>query len=199
MNLDTIARLKITLEHVTPVVLRRIEVPLALRLHRLHLAMQAAIGWTTDHCHEIRARDAAWGIPNDVLATAIRLGMPKEIFAEAMKSGALYGSDNGLLDARRARLIDLIEHAGTKTLKYLYDSGGCWEHTIIIEHLFEPVAGVVYPRLIEATGRCPPDEISNRIGGDFDRNVVDADGLAEAFARLTKRWSRKPAAKRKRP
>jgi hypothetical protein len=83
--------------------------------------------------------------------------MPKEIFAEAMKSGALYGSDNGLLDARRARLIDLIEHAGTKTLKYLYDSGGCWEHTIIIEHLFEPVAGVVYPRLIEATGRCPPD------------------------------------------
>ena len=37
-------------------------------------------------------------------------------------------------------------------------SGGCWEHTIIIEHLFEPVAGVVYPRLIEATGRCPPDE-----------------------------------------
>ena len=67
---------KITLEHVTPVVLRRIEVPLALRLHRLHLAMQAAIGWTTDHCYEIRARDAAWGIPNDVLATAIRLGMP---------------------------------------------------------------------------------------------------------------------------
>jgi hypothetical protein len=116
MNLDTIARLKITLEHVTPVVLRRIEVPLALRLHRLQLAMQAAIGWTTDHCYEIRARDAAWGIPNDVLATAIRLGMPKEIFAEAMKSGALYGSDNGLLDARRARLIDLIEHAGTKRL-----------------------------------------------------------------------------------
>jgi hypothetical protein len=41
-------------------------------------------------------------------------------------------------------------------------------------------------------------EFSNRIGGDFDPNVVDADGLAEAFARLTKRWSRKPAAKRKR-
>jgi hypothetical protein len=215
MNADTIARLKITLDHVTPVVLRRIEVPLGLRLHRLHLAMQAAMGWTTDHRYEIRARDAGWGIPNDILATAIRLGMPNEIFAEAMRSGSLYGSNNDLLDARRARLIDVIEHAGTKTLKYLYESGDCLEHTIIIERLFEPVPGVVYPRLIEATGRCPPEggnadlleatadpkherhaELSNRIGGDF--GLVDADGLAEAFARLTKRWSRKPAAKRKR-
>jgi hypothetical protein len=221
MNADTIARLKITLDHVTPVVLRRIEVPLALRLHRLHLAMQTAMGWTIDHRYEIRARDAGWGIPNGILATAIRLDMPNKIFAEAMRSGALYGSNNDLLDARRARLIDVIEHAGTKTLKYVYDSGGYWQHTIIIERLIEPVPGVAYPRLIEATGRCPPEdvggprgyaksleatadpnherraELHNRIGGDFDPNVVDADGLANAFARLTKRWSRKPAAKRK--
>jgi hypothetical protein len=76
----------------------------------------AAIGWTTDHCYEIRTRDDAWGIPNDILATAIRLGMPNGIFAEAMRSGALYGSNNGLLDARKARLIDVIERAGTKTV-----------------------------------------------------------------------------------
>jgi len=208
MNADTIARLKITLDHVTPVVLRRIEVPLALRLHRLHLAMQAAMGWTTDHRYEIRARDAGWGIPNDILATAIRSGMPSEIFAAAIRSGTLSGWDNGLIDARRARLIDVIEQVGIKPLKYVYDSGGYWQHTIIIERLIEPVPGVAYPRLIEATGRCPPDDIGgeatadptelrNRIGGDFDPNLVDADGLAEALARLTKRWSRKPATKRK--
>jgi hypothetical protein len=179
MNADTIARLKITLDHVTPVVLRRIEVPLGLRLHRLHLAMQAAIGWTTDHCYEIRTRDDAWGIPNDILATAIRLGMPKEIFAEAMRSGALYGSNNGLLDARRARLIDVIEHAGTKTLKYLHESGNCSEHTIIIERLFAPVSGIVYPRLIEATGRCPPEadflEAAADPNHERDSELVDQD------------------------
>jgi hypothetical protein len=46
MTADTIARLKITLDQVKPPVLRRIEVPLAIRLDRLHLVLQAAMGWT---------------------------------------------------------------------------------------------------------------------------------------------------------
>ena len=74
------------------------------------------MGWATDHCYEIRTRDAASGIPNDILATAIRLGMPNKIFAEAMRSGSLYGWNNDLLDARRARVIDVIKRAGIKTL-----------------------------------------------------------------------------------
>ena len=42
----TIAHLKITLDDVKPEVLRRIEVPFNIRLDRLHLAVQAAMGWT---------------------------------------------------------------------------------------------------------------------------------------------------------
>jgi len=44
MSADTIARLKITLDDVKPAVLRRIEVPFNIRLDRLHLAIQAAVG-----------------------------------------------------------------------------------------------------------------------------------------------------------
>lgn len=44
MTADAIARLTITLDDVTPQVVRRIEVPLALRLDRLHLVLQAALG-----------------------------------------------------------------------------------------------------------------------------------------------------------
>ena len=64
MSADTIARLKITLDDVKPAVLRRIEVPFNIRLDRLHLAIQAAMGWTNTHLYEIRARDVGWGIPD---------------------------------------------------------------------------------------------------------------------------------------
>jgi len=63
MSADTIARLKIALDDVKPAVLRRIEVPLTLRLDRLHLTIQAAMGWTNSHLYEIRAGDVSWTTP----------------------------------------------------------------------------------------------------------------------------------------
>ncbi|MCD6071827.1 MAG: plasmid pRiA4b family protein [Microvirga sp.] len=60
----TIAHLKITLDDVKPEVLRRIEVPFNIRLDRLHLAVQAAMGWTNTHLYEIRAGDVGWGAPD---------------------------------------------------------------------------------------------------------------------------------------
>ena len=64
MTADGIARFKITLDDVKPQVLRRLEVPLTIRLDRLHLALQAAIGWTNSHLYELRAGDVGWGIPD---------------------------------------------------------------------------------------------------------------------------------------
>jgi hypothetical protein len=83
MSADTIARLKITLDDVRPAVLRRIEVPFDIRLDRLHLAIQAAMGWTNTHLYEIRARDVGWSTPD---------------------ADADWGND--FLDARKARLGD---------------------------------------------------------------------------------------------
>ena len=60
MSTDTIAHLKVTLDDVEPTVMRRLEVPLNLRLDRLHLVLQVAIGWTDTHLWEIRARDVGW-------------------------------------------------------------------------------------------------------------------------------------------
>ena len=68
------------------------------------------------------------------------------------------------LDARKARLGEVLEDVGTKTLKYLYDFGDGWEHTIKIERLADPEPGVLYPRLIEANGRCPPEDIGGPWG-----------------------------------
>jgi hypothetical protein len=139
MSADTIARLKITLDDVKPTVLRWIDVPLTIRLDRLHLAIQAAMGWTNTHLYEIRAGDVGWGDPDP-------------------------DGGDGPLDARKARLIDVLEDVGTKTLRYLYDFGDGWEHTIKVERLLGPVPGIVYPQLIDAAGRCPPEDIGGPWG-----------------------------------
>ena len=92
MTSTSIARLKITLDDVKPAVLRRVEVPLTIRLDRLHLVLQAAMGWTNSHLYEIRARDVGWGVPDPDWG-------------------------DGPLDARKTRLLDVIEDTGAKTLK----------------------------------------------------------------------------------
>lgn len=195
MTADTIARLKITLDDVEPGVRRRIEVPLSLRLDRLHLAIQAAMGWTNSHLYEIRARDVGWGIPDPDWG-------------------------DGPLDARKARLTDVLEDTGAKTLHYTYDFGDNWGHTIKVERLIDPVPGIVYPRLIEASGRCPPEDVGGPPGyeeflaaimdadherhaemiewtgfNNYDPTDVDIEAIDLELAGLAKRWNRKPRTK----
>ena len=50
-----VARLKVTLSDVEPQVLRRFDVPLKIKLNRLHDVIQAAMGWTDSHLYEFRA------------------------------------------------------------------------------------------------------------------------------------------------
>ena len=200
MNADTIARLKITLDDVKPAVLRRVEVPFDIRLDRLHLTIQAAMGWTNSHLYELRVGDVGWST----------------LYPEA-------DWPDDFLDARKARLGDVLGDIGTKTLRYLYDFGDGWEHTIKVERLTGPEPSVLYPRLIEASGRCPPEdcggpwgyadllevikdptheryaELTEWIADDFDPNIVDAARLTGAVAALANTWSRKPASKRARP
>jgi hypothetical protein len=197
MSADTIAHLKITLDDVKPAVLRRIEVPFDIRLDRLHLAIQAAMGWTNSHLYEIRVGDVGWGVPDA-------------------------GWSDGPRDARKARLNDVLEDVGTKTLHYIYDFGDGWDHTIKVERLTEPSPNVIYPLLIDAAGRCPPEDIGGPwsyvelldarsdpkherhpeceewFADGFDPEIVDTKWLNEEVAALAKRLSRKPAAKRQR-
>lgn len=196
MTASAIARLKITLDDVKPIVQRRVEVPLIMRLDRLHLVLQAALGWTNSHLYEIRAGDVGWGMVDPDWG-------------------------DGPLDAAKARLLDLIEDTGAKTFKYLYDFGDGWEHTVKIERVIDAVPGLPYPILIDGTGACPPEdvggpwgysdfidaladpnhqrhaELKEWIGGNFDPFAFNIDEHAKAIDALARKWSRKPKAVRK--
>ncbi len=200
MSAAAIACLKITLDHVKPRVMRRVEVPLDIRLDRLHLTIQAAMGWTNSHLYELCAGGTRWSTP-----------YPEEDWA------------GDFLDARKARLDRALEDVGMKTWRYVYDFGDDWEHTIKIERLGDRAPGVRYPRLIEVVGRCPPEdsggpwgymdmleavrdpknerhaEVSEWLPEDFDPADPNSQWLAAEVEALAKSWSRKPTRKRTRP
>lgn len=195
MNAAIIARLKITLDDVKPTVLRRLEAPFSIRLDRLHLSLQAAIGWTDSHLYEIRIDNMGWGLPNP-------------------------GWSGGPLDASKARLDKVIEDIGRKTFAYLYDFGDGWSHTIKIERLTDAIPGLVYPRLIEASGRCPPEDIGGPAGyadfmeaiadpeheghagsleraePNFDPHLADTTAHQSAVDKLARQWAPKPQVKK---
>lgn len=44
-------KLKVTLEYIEPAVTRTLQAPMDIRLDRLHLTIQAAMGWTNSHLY----------------------------------------------------------------------------------------------------------------------------------------------------
>jgi Plasmid pRiA4b ORF-3-like protein len=200
MSTNTIARLKITLDDVKPTVLRRIEVPAEITLDRLHLTIQAAMGWHNSHLYELRLGDVSWSTPYPEI-----------------------DSEGDFLDARKVRLRDVLADLGKNKLAYLYDFGDGWEHSIRFEGFAEPEAGLLYPRLIEVSRPCPPEdcggpwgyadllkairdpsderhaELLEWVGEEYDPDADNAETLIARVASLARTWSRKPAARRAKP
>lgn len=198
----SIARLKITLDDVEPKVIRRIEVPASILLSDLHLVIQSAMPWWNYHLYEFRVRETRWGLPDPEFEWP---GAPR------------------VLPAKKFTLADLIGATGAKTFKYLYDFGDGWEHAIKIEKIVEPEPGVAHPRLVDAKGRCPPEDVGGPWGyaeyleaiadpnhenhedmirwrgAGFDPNTVDAADIEKEFAKLARKWTRKAAKPPRKP
>lgn len=188
-----IAQIRVSLDQVTPKVVRILAVPFDIPLHRLHLVIQAALGWSGSPSYRFRVRGAAWG-PFD----------PGDF-------------RSGVRPASRCALADLVAMTGRRSFKYLYDSGEDWRCSVIIQTLDPAAPWVTYPLLLAAEGRTPHEDIggpagyedyltalcdpaherrmqySEAYGLDFDPTAVDIDGIDRALARLTAKL--KPAAK----
>lgn len=66
--------------------------------------------------------------------------------------------------------------AGAGTLTYLYDFGDGWEHTVRLLRFDDAEPGTKYPVLVEATGRCPPEDVGVPWGyADFLDAIADPD------------------------
>ncbi|MGX9445718.1 plasmid pRiA4b ORF-3 family protein (plasmid) [Nitrobacteraceae bacterium UC4446_H13] len=95
---------------------------------------------------------------------------------------------------------------------YLYDFGDGWDHVIKLEKWFDDTSMEGLPLLLDAAGRCPPEDVggvpgyaeyleaigdpnhpeheSMRIWGPkgFDPNVIDRKALDDAVNTLSEKW-----------
>jgi Plasmid pRiA4b ORF-3-like protein len=130
---EYVAHASIVLDKVVPEVSRVVAVPLGIRVHDLHAIIQAAVGWTDTHLWLFRAKGMYWGVPDPD-----------------------YPDDT--IPASRTWLLDMVADIGTYRFKYVYDFGDRWMHTVKITKPMPTVAGVDYPLLLHAVGRCPRED-----------------------------------------
>jgi hypothetical protein len=134
-----VLQVKVTLEDVTdPPVWRRLQVSGGVHLDRLHLILQAAMGWTDSHLHLFAAGGHEYSDPAFELETESQ-------------------------DERRVRLADLAVGEGD-TLGYTYDFGDDWRHEVIVEKALVADENVRYPICVAGEGACPPEDCGGAPG-----------------------------------
>ena len=138
---DTIAVLRIEIEHIQPLIWRRVAVPTSMNLIALHKVIQVTMGWLDSHLWEIGAEKHRYGIliPDDPDWNS------RTINAAATKLSALLS-------------------LGGKEFSYVYDFGDCWEHRLVVETIKPAEAGVSYPQFLGGERRCPPEDCGGPAG-----------------------------------
>lgn len=147
------------------------------------------MGWEDYHLYEFRiGRDIAYGIPD-----------PDWDFESSPRPAA------------ETTLAGLLAQTPNRTFKYVYDFGDDWLHTVKLEAFAVPEPQTTYPRLLAATGRCPPEDVGGPWGyaeyleamadpghelhaemvewrgPDFDPNTVDEAAIQKRLDRLSPR------------
>lgn len=189
---SSIYQLKISLEGIVPQIWRRVLVPSDLPLSKLHIVIQAAMGWTNSHLHEFIVGRKHYSDPRFELD---ELDFGEPTFNEAK--------------------VKLFEVAPTpkSTLRYHYDFGDGWMHKVVVEKLLTPDPAQPTPRCLDGQRACPPedcggipgyfrlleiladprhpehDEMLEWLEDDFDAEAFD---ITATNRELTRRFSRKP-------
>ena len=135
-----LVQIKVTLQDLEPAIWRRLEVPAEIKLSRLHVALQAAMGWQGYHLHAFRIGEIEYGVPDPDYEP---MGVPPK-------------------DDRRATLRSLVSVG--ESFVYEYDFGDGWEHEILVEAVLAPRPRTRYPRVVDGARACPPEDVGGTPG-----------------------------------
>ncbi len=139
---DRIARIKIVLNDIKPVIWRRVEVPLTSSLKALHEVIQAVMLFENRHLFQFDVGEGE---------TMRRYGIPSPS-----------GDWVRIYDARSIKFGKLVKD-GIERFSYTYDFGDDWRHTITIED----VAAAIPRRSIHVSsmGEACPARGRGRLAG----------------------------------
>jgi hypothetical protein len=187
MKLDTttIAVLRIELEHIEPLIWRRVAVRASINLKALHEVIQAAMGWHDHHLWQFTADERRYSllVPDDP-----------------------YWNER-IINAATTKLSALLAN-GITEMGYVYDFGDNWEHRIIVESTKSPEPKTLYPQFLGGERRCPPEDCGgipgyydfldnitgnqskkrkaalDWYGGPYDPDDIDEAGITTALKRI---------------
>ncbi len=156
-------RFRIQLDGIAPAIWRTIEVPDTYTFWDLHVAVQDAMGWQDYHLHEFQMRD-----PRD--GGEVVVGLPND-------------DDRDDRDSKldwETKIIDYFT-LDNQTARYLYDFGDDWEHTVELEAILPGARAQRYPRCVDGSRACPPEDCGG-VGG-YEEICSDGDEeLREYYA-----------------
>jgi hypothetical protein len=132
---DQIYQFKITLDGIRPPIWRRFQVLASNSLLDLHETIQAVMGWTDSHLHEFVIKGKRYSDLENFEFDDINLEEEMEY-----------------------RLFEVVSTQG-EAIKYQYDFGDSWEHTLVLEKILEAEEGAKYPRCLKGKRACPPEDV----------------------------------------
>lgn len=135
----------IVLQHVDPLVWRRIQVPNTYTFWDLHVAIQDAMGWLDMHLHEFEIGALGHG--------AARIGIPDDDFPDVRPTVAGWDVP-----------IDPLFGEEGSAVRYAYDFGDNWQHSVIREGPVMLDPSLTYPRCVSGAGACPPEDVGGAPG-----------------------------------
>jgi len=154
-------------------------VPGTISLLKFHDVLQIAMGWDDYHLHQFVAAGQLYGLPDPEF-------------------------DLDIKNEARAKLNQLLKQKND-SLIYEYDFGDGWEHKVALEKILPLEKDADLPRCIAGKRSCPPEdcggvwgyqefveaiqdpshprhhELSDWIGGEFDPEYFDIEGVNEAL------------------
>ena len=101
--------LRLELTRIEPSIWRRLLVPTAITLPKLHRAIQGGMGWTNSHLHQFHINDQQYGEPDP------------------------YG-DMTLIDEKGIKLSSVLTE-NIREFVYEYDFGDDWLHRAVVENM----------------------------------------------------------------
>lgn len=179
-NAQNYYQLKISLAGSKPEIWRRIAVPSAIRLDRLHDVIQKAMGWLGYHLHDFRAGGEVYGTPDPELE---------------------------MLNESKFTLKDIAPQEGNRFI-YDYDFGDSWQHEVTVEKILPPDPSLKSPVCLDGKNACPPEDcggiygyynlldaikdpkhedhesMKDWIGGDWDPKAFDRNGVNAKLRKL---------------
>jgi hypothetical protein len=129
---NRVFQLKITLNNVKPPIWRRVQVR-DCTLATFHEIIQIGMGWLDGHLHVFEIDDKQFGDLDQ------------------------WEDEPDVHDSRKLKLSQLVDD-GLMRMRYIYDMGDGWGHTIEIEKMLDAEPGVEYSRCIAGERACPPED-----------------------------------------